>query len=41
MAMLTYMYILDWTLSSSQFKGKVGYLVDVWSLLWVRFQHVS
>ena len=35
------MHIWDWTLASSQFKGKVGNLVDVWSLLWVRFQHVS
>lgn len=39
--MLTYVNIGDWTLASSKFEGKVGDLVDVWSLIWVRFQYVS
>lgn len=37
LAMVTYMYIWDWTLFSSHFEGKVRYLVDVWSHIWFRF----
>lgn len=40
LAIVTYVDIWDWTLSPCHSEGKIRYLVDVWSTIWVRFQHV-